>query len=79
MPTMDKNTRECTGCAHHSVQAACREHCSSKQARQRALSTTLCLSYFDMHYIATAMQNYCINKELRERGKRKDFDQYHCM
>jgi hypothetical protein len=36
----------------------------------RVHSTTVCLSYCDMRYIATAMQNYCINKELIERGNR---------
>ncbi len=31
------------------------------------------LLYFDMCYIATAIQNYCIKKELIEWGNRKDF------
>jgi len=44
-----------------------------KKKGQRARSRTLCLSYLNMRYIATAMQNYCINKELIERGNSKLF------
>jgi hypothetical protein len=46
----------------------------NKQDRGHSLyNINLCLSYFDMRYKTTAMQSYCINKELIERGNRKVF------